>query len=113
MILEADRGNHINSHAAPDATLGTPGGFCHLMRSENNPDLTYHERIVTLGGTPGDPQAGTRDESIVTWRALCVDVCPPLDGAGVFDCLGCSVRHQPGTLSDAQQHVTSCNGGAA
>lgn len=103
MILNADRGLHIDSHDVPNIAPGMPGSVCHLMRSANDPEITYHERFVTLGGEAGPA---------VTWTAECADQCPSLDGDGVWTCTGCPIQQRPGSLADAERHVTSCQGGA-
>ncbi|MEU7857860.1 hypothetical protein [Nonomuraea sp. NPDC049141] len=103
MILAADRGRHIDSHDTDDATPGAPGSVCHLMRSATNPEVTHHERFVTLGGDEGPT---------VTWTAICADQCPSLDDNGVWNCTGCPAKDRPGPLADAEQHVISCTRGA-
>ncbi|MEV0236849.1 hypothetical protein [Nonomuraea sp. NPDC050786] len=104
MILSADRGPHIDSHDTEDVAPGMPGSVCHLMRSADDLAITYHERFVTLGGDVGPT---------VTWTATRADHCPSLDSNGVWSCTGCHATNEPGTLADAEQHVTSHNGGAA
>lgn len=86
----------VGTHTAPD------DGVCHLMAHHADPDRTHHERMITIGQAP-----------VVTWTARAADTCPDLDGVGVYDCLGCDTRRQPGTQADAHAHAEQCATGGA